>query len=71
MSPIFEKSFFKSPHLTDVVKYLAFEKIIKDFSPESIIVVNTDFKLNNTLEDVKTTPSNTNNTLPINDSLNK
>ena len=47
MSTIYEKSFFKSPHLTDVVKYLAFEKIIKDFSPESIIVVNTDSKLNN------------------------
>jgi preprotein translocase subunit SecG len=31
----------------------------------------TDFKLNNTLEDVKTTPANTNNTLPVNDSLNK
>lgn len=47
MSTICEKSFFKSPHLTNVVKYLAFEKIIKDFSPQRIIVVNADSKVNN------------------------
>ena len=47
MSTICEKSTFKSPHLTDVIKYLTLEKIIKDTSPEKIIIINANLKLNN------------------------
>lgn len=46
MSTICEKSFFKSPRLTDVIKYFTFEKIIKDLSPESITIVSANSKLN-------------------------
>ena len=47
MSTICEKSIFKSPHLTDVIKYLTLEKIIKDTSPKKIIIVNANSRLNN------------------------
>jgi len=47
MSSISEKSYYKSPHLTDVIKYLTLEKIIKDTSPKKIILVNANSRLNN------------------------
>ena len=47
MSTICEKSYYKSPHLTDVIKYLTLEKIIKDTSPKKIILVNANSRLNN------------------------
>ena len=47
MSTICEKSYYKSPHLTDVIKYLTLEKIIKDTSPKKIILVNANSGLNN------------------------
>ena len=47
MSTICEKSYYKSPYLTDVIKYLTLEKIIKDTSPKKIILVNANSRLNN------------------------
>jgi surface carbohydrate biosynthesis protein (TIGR04326 family) len=47
MSTICEKSYYKSPHLTDFIKYLALEKIIKDANPNKIIIVNANSRLNN------------------------
>ncbi len=46
MSTICEKSYSKSSHLTDVIKYLTLEKIIKDISPKKIILVNANSRLN-------------------------
>lgn len=50
MSAICEKSFYKSAYLTDIIKYLTAERIIKDFSPETIIIVNADSRLNNIIK---------------------
>ena len=47
MSSICEKSYYKSPHLTDFIKYLTLKKIIKDTSPKKIIIVNANSRLNN------------------------
>ena len=50
MSTIFEKSFYKTPQITEVIKYITFEKIINEFSPEGIIVVNSNSKVNKVIK---------------------
>ena len=47
MSTICEKSFYKSKYLTDILKYLTVEKVIKDFDPKTITIVNANSRLNN------------------------
>lgn len=46
MSTIYEKSFFKSPYISDVIKYLTVQKIIKDLIPESLVLINANKSLN-------------------------
>ena len=50
MSTFYEKSFYKTPQITDVIKYISFEKIINEFSPEKIIVVNSNSKVNKVIK---------------------
>ena len=50
MSTFYEKSFYKTPQITEIIKYITFEKIINEFSPEKIIVVNSNSKVNKVIK---------------------
>ena len=40
MSTVCEKSFYKSPQITNVIKFLAIELIIQERQPKEILLLN-------------------------------